>query len=78
MTIDPEDGTEWMVDLEGWGSNLPVAGLWPALPRLSGRLLARHDSLAASLQLEARRGRPSGDARGKGLNMGDGTGILFS
>ena len=26
MTIDPEDGTEWMVDLEGWGSNLPVAG----------------------------------------------------
>ena len=26
MTIDPGGGAEWMVDLEGWGSNLYVAG----------------------------------------------------
>ena len=24
MTIDPGGGLEWMVDLEGWGSNLHV------------------------------------------------------
>ena len=26
MTIDPGGGAEWMVDLEGWGSDLCVAG----------------------------------------------------
>ena len=53
------------------GQQPPCRWLWPALTRLSGRLLARHDSLATSPQLETRRGRPSGDARGKGLDMGD-------
>ena len=45
MTIDPGGGTEWMVDLEGWGSDLPVAGR--GLERLENRThLGRQESLA--------------------------------
>ena len=68
MTIDPGGGTEWMVDLEGWGSNLPVAGR--GLGKLEQRThLGRLESLAGELQLEGRRARPSEDALGRGLDV---------
>ena len=48
MTIDPGGGAEWMVDLEGWGSNLPVAG--SGLDKLENRTHLGHlESLAGGL-----------------------------
>ena len=52
MTIDPGGGTERMVDLEGWGSNLPVAGR--GLDKLGIRtLLGRLESLVGAVGPES-------------------------
>ena len=58
-----------MVDLEGWGSNLPVAGSGLEGLEQNRIQLGLLESLAGVLQLGGRRVRPSGSVLGKGLDV---------